>query len=135
MKRTGGCQCGAVRYECAGEPFGLFVCHCTECRRQSASAFGMSLPTPRVGFHVTKGEPQFWARRGDSGLRIRCAFCPQCGSRLWDEPDDAQDIVVLKGGSLDDPPDMTRAVHIWTSRKLPGVIIPEGAPRFPKEPV
>ena len=134
MKRTGGCQCGAVRYECAGEPFGLFACHCTECRKQSASAFGMSAPIAREGFLVSKGEPKFWARRGDSGLIIRCAFCGDCGSRLWDEPADAPQIVVLKGGSLDDPVDFAAAIHIWTSRKLPGVVIPEGAKQFPREP-
>lgn len=132
MKRTGGCQCGAVRYECAGEPFGLFVCHCTECRKQSASAFGMSLPFVRAGFRLTKGEPKFWARRGDSGLQINCALCPDCGTRLWDEPD--TDIVVVKAGSLDNPVDMSAAIHIWTSRKLPGVTIPAGAPQFPEEP-
>lgn len=134
MTRTGGCQCGAVRYECAGEPFALFVCHCTECRKQSASAFGMSLPVPREGFRITKGEPKFWSRRGDSGLRINGAFCPHCGSRLWDEPQDAPDIVVLKGGSLDEPIDMAKAIHIWTSRKLSGIIIPPHAAQFPEEP-
>ncbi|WP_119389110.1 GFA family protein [Taklimakanibacter lacteus] len=134
MTRTGGCQCGAVRYECAGEPFALFICHCTECRKQSASAFGMSLPAPREGFRITKGEPKFWSRRGDSGLQINGAFCPHCGSRLWDEPQDAPDIVVLKGGSLDQPIDMAKAIHIWTSRKLPGMIIPPDAAQFPEEP-
>jgi hypothetical protein len=45
MKQTGGCQCGAVQHESFSEPLALFVCHCAECRKQSASAFGMSLPT------------------------------------------------------------------------------------------
>ena len=40
--QTGGCQCGAVRYEVTGPPIKLYVCHCTECQRQSGSAFGMS---------------------------------------------------------------------------------------------
>ncbi len=121
-----------MRYEFAGEPLALFVCHCTECRKQSASAFGMSLPLPRPGFQVTKGEPRFWTRFGDSGRPIRCAFCPDCGMRLWDEPD--PDIVVVKAGSLDNPVDMSAAIHIWTSRKLSGVTIPAGARQFPEEP-
>lgn len=129
MKRIGGCQCGAIRYQSSAKPLALFICHCTECRKQSASAFGMSMPVARSGFLVTKGE-----RRGDSGLQIRCAFCPGCGTRLWDEPEDAADIVVLKAGSLDDPVDMAKAVHIWTSRKLPGLNIPEDAPQFLQEP-
>jgi hypothetical protein len=132
--RTGGCQCGAVRYELSSKPLALFVCHCTECRKQSASAFGMSLPLPRSGFQVTKGEPKFWTRRGDSGRQISCAFCPDCGTRLWDEPEDAPDIRVIKAGSLDDAVDMSGAIHIWTSSRLPGTIIPAGATQFSEEP-
>lgn len=134
MTRTGRCQCGAVRYEYASEPFALFVCHCTECCKQSASAFGLSLPVSRHGFWLTKGAPQYWSRRGGSGLEIRGAFCADCGARLWDEPQDAADIVVLKGGSLDEPVDMAEAIHIWTQSKLPGVIIPGGARQFAGEP-
>ena len=43
-------------------------------------------------------------------------------------------MVSIKGGSLDRPVDLTRATHIWVSRKLPGVVIPEGAPQFAEEP-
>lgn len=134
MTRTGRCQCGAVRYECASEPFAVIACHCTECRKQSASAFGLSHPVARDGFRLIKGIPSFWSRLSGSGIEIRCAFCPDCGSRLWDEPQDAPDIVVLKGGSLDEPLDLAEAIHIWTRSKLPGVIIPAGAKQFPREP-
>jgi hypothetical protein len=131
--KTGGCQCGAVRYECAGEPSALFVCHCRECRHQSGSAFGMSLLMPPGTLRVTTGTPEFWTRRADSGWHIRSAFCPDCGSRLWDEPEPG-DCLVIKAGSLDQPVDMSQAIHIWTSRKLPGIVIPPGAQQFPEEP-
>jgi hypothetical protein len=132
--RAGGCQCGAVRYESAGVPLALYVCHCRECRRQSASAFGMSLQVPRAGFRVTRGAPASWTRDTDSGRRLRCFFCPRCGSRLWHEPEGGGDTVTIKAGSLDEPVDVTDAIHIWTSRKLPGLAIPEGALQFPREP-
>lgn len=132
--RTGGCQCGAVRYESAGEPLALYVCHCAECRKQSASAFGMSLLVPRAGLRVTKGKPEFWTRLADSGRHVRCAFCPDCGSRLWHEREGISETVTIKAGSLDDPVDVTGAIHIWTSRKLPGMIIPARALQFPEEP-
>lgn len=134
MKRTGGCQCGAVRYESSGEPQALYVCHCAECRKQSASAFGMSLVVARSGLRVTRGTPGFWTRRADSGRHVRCAFCPDCGSRLWHERQAIAETVTIKAGSLDEPVDMTSAVHIWTSRKLPGVIIPDDALQYPQEP-
>jgi len=131
---TGGCQCGAVRYEHSGTPTALYVCHCRECRHQSASAFGISVEVTKAGLRVAQGAPKFWTRDTDSGKRLRCAFCPDCGSRLWHEPEGGADWLTLKGGSLDTPPDISDAIHIWTSRKLPGVVIPAGAEQFPQEP-
>ncbi|WP_394850920.1 GFA family protein [Pendulispora brunnea] len=131
---TGGCQCGNVRYASEGETLGLYICHCRECRRQSASAFGMSLQVPRAGFGLTRGTPKWWTRGTDSGGRLRCAFCADCGSRLWHEPEGPSESVTIKAGSLDEPVDAATAVHIWVSRKLPGIVIPENAIRFPEEP-
>ena len=132
--RTGGCQCGALRYESAGEPIALYVCHCLECRKQSASAFGMSLQVPRAGFRVTHGHAKFWARPADSGRRVKCAFCSHCGSRVWHEGEEPADTLTLKAGSLDQPVDFSTAIHIWTSRKLPGMVIPADAQQFLLEP-
>ncbi|MEM7742303.1 MAG: GFA family protein [Pseudomonadota bacterium] len=130
---TGGCQCGEVRYRITAPPEDVFVCHCTECRAQSASAFGISVYVVRGAFHVT-GDTQSWSRPTDSQSITHCHFCPVCGSRVWHKgpPDDP--IVSVKGGSLDAPPDLTHAVHIWTRSKLPGVIIPERAVQHQKEP-
>jgi len=133
MSLTGGCQCGSVRFEVSGEPLGLYVCHCGECRKQSASAFGISVIVPARALRVTQGAVKEWSRRTDSGRTLHCAFCAECGSRLFHARPGAETVSV-KGGSLDEPPDLAAAVHIWTSRKLPGVVIPEAARRFPEEP-
>ena len=77
---------------------------------------------------------KFWSRATDSGGTLRCAFCPACGSRVWHEVVDATDTISVKGGSLDEPPDLRSAYHIWTVRKLPGVVIPETTRQFPGEP-
>lgn len=134
MPRSGGCQCGAIRYEIDAEPLALYICHCRECRKQSASAFGMSLQVPRAGLRVTRGNPVSWSRDADSGNRVRCFFCPHCGSRLWHQPDPPAATVTIKAGSLDEPVDATAAIHIWTSRKLPGIAIPPDARTFATEP-
>ena len=130
---TGGCQCGAVRYQCDAKPIALYVCHCRECQHQSASAFGMSLEMPAGTMRVTKGAPHSWTRPADSGRQVRCFFCPTCGSRLWHESVGGGDFSI-KAGSLDQPVDFSTAIHIWTSRKLPGEVIPPGAQQFPEEP-
>lgn len=132
--RTGRCQCGEVRFSSSGAAVALYVCHCRECQKQSASAFGMSLLVPRSGFALLSGEPSFWSRAADSGGRVRCAFCGTCGSRLWHEGGEGSDAVTIKAGALDTPVDASEAIHIWTSRKLPGIVIPGGARQFPEEP-
>jgi hypothetical protein len=45
--REPGCQCGAVRYQVEGDPLAVVICLCTECQRQSGSAFGMSFAVRR----------------------------------------------------------------------------------------
>jgi hypothetical protein len=134
MKLTGGCQCGNIRYEIAGQPVELYVCHCRECRKQSASAFGISVIVRSSDVRVTSGSPERWSRPADSGRTVDCFFCPACGSRVWHGDRARDDTISIKGGSLDEPVDLTAAAHIWTSRKLPGIIIPEGARQNPAEP-
>lgn len=130
--KSGQCQCGAIRYESAGEDLALYVCHCRECQKQSSSAFGISLDVFRKNFTLTQGKPHFWTRNTDSGRKLRCAFCPTCGTRLWHE-EPGSEIISIKGGSLNEPLDLSQAIHVWVSRKLPGVIIPETAKQFPQE--
>ena len=65
---------------------------------------------------------------------LGAGFGAVCGSRLWHEGPD-WDVLTVKGGSLDQPVDLRGAIHIWTSRRLAGVIIPDGAIQFSEEPV
>ena len=131
---TGGCQCGQVRYEIAGRPHAIFVCHCRECQKQSASAFGISVMVRSADVRLVSGRPQRWSRQTDTGRTLACFFCPACGTRVWHGDRESADEISVKGGSLDEPPDLRDAVHIWTARRLPGVIIPEGARQHPGEP-
>jgi len=133
FSRTGGCQCGGVRYELRAPPLKIYICHCTECRKQSASAFGISVIVETKSFALTRGSPQRWSRSTDSGRTLNCSFCPDCGSRVW-HGDAADATISIKGGSLDEPIDVSAAAHIWTARKLPGVIIPEHAEQHAGEP-
>ena len=134
MLLSGGCQCGAVRSVVTAEPLAIYVCHCRECQKRSASAFGVSLLVPRGAFSLTAGEPRTWSRQTDSGRMLHCMFCPGCGSRVR-HASPGSGTLTLKGGSLDRPLDLSAAVHVWTSRKLSGVVIPEGAIQFAEEPV
>jgi hypothetical protein len=120
----GGCQCGSVRYRIEGEPLTLAVCHCTECQRQSGSAFGMSLAIRRNDFRLSRGETSAFTVRCDSGRTKRCAFCPGCGTRIYHQVVDG--VLSIKAGTLDETSWLRPSAHYWTKRKQPWVLIPEG---------
>lgn len=130
---TGGCQCGAVRHAVAAVPSRVHVCHCTECRARSSSAFGISGIVPPAAVRLTQGTPRVRSRRTASGKVLACAFCPDCGSRIWHRNDPDGPEMSIKGGSLDDPVDLTGASYIWTRSKLPGVVSPPGVKQFPQD--
>ena len=131
---VGGCQCGGIRYEITGQPGQLYACHCRECQKLTASAFSMSLMVRYADFRLTKGAPRVWSRPTDGGNVLRCMFCPDCGSRVWHETSGDDEVMTLKPGSLDTQVNFADAIHIWTSRKLPGFEIPAGAVQIPGEP-
>ena len=69
----GQCQCGAVAYRVTGVTATLFVCHCTECQRQSSSAFGMALWIKEPLVEIASGEVKEWIRTMPSGRFLRRA--------------------------------------------------------------
>ena len=129
--RDGGCQCGEVRYRLEGEPIGLAVCHCTECQRQSGSAFGMSLVVPRDSFRLVSGELKTFTVLCDSGRKKNCAFCPSCGTRIYHRAIDP--VLSVKPGTPDDTSWLSLGTHYWTKRKQHWLRIPEGARCFPED--
>jgi hypothetical protein len=119
----GGCQCGRVRYRVEPGPTRLVVCHCLMCQKQSGSAFGMSLGMSPRAFQLTEGELKTFDVTCDSGRIKTCAFCPGCGTRIYNQTSGRMSI---KAGTLDDTSSLRPVAHYWTKRKQPWVTIPEG---------
>jgi hypothetical protein len=131
--RSGGCQCGDIRYRLEAEPLTLYACHCRHCQKQSSSAFGMSLWVPLAAIVFVRGKPETWTTRGDSGGLKDCAFCDHCGSRIYHGFGEGP--VSLKPGSLDDTSDLRPVAHIWTRRAQPWLdLASTGVPCYPGEP-
>ena len=124
----GGCQCGSVRYRVSGEPIGVVVCHCTECQRQSGSAFGMSMAVRSAAFRLIAGELDSFAVIADSGRAKTGAFCPRCGTRIYHQT--APEVLSVKAGTLDDTSRLRPTAHYWTKRKQPWVTIPDDVATF-----
>ncbi len=115
---TGGCQCGAVRYELSGPPQVFYLCHCTTCQQQSSSAFGESVAVRAADFTI-RGELAVFVAQTDSGKPKHCEFCPRCGSRIAHGRRPGKETFNLKGGTFDDRSWMFPAGHIWTASKQP----------------
>ena len=124
-KYTGGCQCGELRYEVVGTPRKLVVCHCTDCQRQSGSAFGMTLLVNEADFRLTQGEVKTFVSTSAAGRAKLGAFCPRCGTRIYHKPEWRPGTVSVKPGTLDDTSGLKPDMHIWISSKQPWVTIPD----------
>ena len=83
---VGRCQCKGVVYKITSAPLAVYACHCTECQRQSGSAFSLSLLAERGAVVVEEGKPAVWERQHESGRVIDCLICATCGTRLFHEP-------------------------------------------------
>jgi len=57
---TGGCACGAIRYEVTAEPIVMFNCHCRDCQRATGTAFSAVVYVPAKAFKITKGSPRYY---------------------------------------------------------------------------
>jgi hypothetical protein len=131
---NGSCACGAVRFTTpTSKPSALFFCHCTDCRKQSASAFGTTASFP---FFSVADDPSVshYVQQADSGRKKRCYFCNKCGSRIihariveGGEPE----TVSVKGGLLEGL-DWSGGTHIFCRSAV--VPIPEGMERYDGEP-
>jgi hypothetical protein len=118
---TGGCQCGAVRYELREMPAVSWACHCGECRKQSGSAFGLSAAVSLDAFTVTHGEPRIWTRNAASGNLVDCLFCGTCGSRIAHRRHEHQGKITIKTGTLDQPSQVAPDRHVFQDRALPWI--------------
>ena len=128
---TGGCLCEAVRYEVTEEPFLTLFCHCTQCQKETGSAFGTEIIVPKTAVSI-EGELNEYVATADSGSKAIRKFCGVCGSNilLEFEREDYRDSVCIQAGSLDDASWLRPQVHCFTATKQPWVHISDDLPQF-----
>lgn len=130
---VGGCHCGAVRYRCAGEPEGVFFCHCLDCQRTSGSAFSMEVMVQRDAFDV-EGELTRYEITTETGDQVTRCHCPTCGSGIYLDAKSDPVHLFVKVGSLDDPGAVTPQMHIFTKYRQSWLEINDGLPQFSEFP-
>ena len=99
---TGGCLCGAVRYEAAGAPLYAGFCHCRDCQRATGTGHSCYMAFLREAVTL-RGKTRAYASGPVGGRRGVRHFCPVCGSARVGEPGSAPETINLYAGTLDDP--------------------------------
>jgi hypothetical protein len=117
----GQCQCGEVAYRVTGQSLVLFACHCSECQRQSSSAFGMALWVKHSVVELMSGRLQSWVRGTSNGQQMLCQFCPVCGSRIFHQLSSQKEIISIKPGTLNNTKWLKPVGHIWSQSAQPWV--------------
>lgn len=100
---TGGCACGAVRFETARAPVFQNHCQCRDCQKRSGTGHGSYLTFPARSEMKITGTASHWAQAGDSGNLKSHAFCPVCGTQVYLTFAAMPDFIAVPAASLDDP--------------------------------
>ena len=128
---TGGCGCGAVRYEVAAPFVSASYCHCTRCQRRTGAAASANARTAPGAFRLVSGEEHLREWKPEGGAPK--VFCGRCGSALFSRSLDGSDAVGVRLGTLDGDPGISPRYHQYVAYAAAWEAIPDdGLPRYPE---
>ena len=128
---TGGCICGAVRYEISAEPLLMIKCHCRDCQRTTGGPYVPAVIFPFTAFRLTQGSIQHFATESDGGGHNLRGFCGKCGSRLTGAEDSKRGIIGVVASSLDDPSIFVARAEIYVDDAQPWDLLDATTAKFP----
>jgi hypothetical protein len=118
---SGQCLCGQVQVSVRGLPVRVGICHCTDCRQASGSAFTFYAVWPADQFEHVGETSQFRGRH----------FCSRCGSRLFSVDDREAEINL--GILSEAPTPLVPSYELWTKRREPWLRPIEGAEQYDED--
>lgn len=128
---TGSCLCGHIKYEYSGELGPSSYCHCSDCRKETGSAFIVVTRLSKDGFRITTANAtKSFSKVADSGNQISRHFCPNCGSPVFSKPTKHPGYIWLRSGTLEDPSIVKPTHQIWTDSKVAWSEIPNDIESF-----
>ena len=122
-KFSGGCLCGAIRYEADGELIRTLNCHCDDCRKTTGASFGTYVFIDEGSLTILKGTPKSFEHQNEVGVTITKRFCKNCGTHLFAKGSRAGNMVHVKVGTIDDASFVRPEMDIFVSSKLPFVCL------------
>jgi hypothetical protein len=129
----GGCMCGAIRYQIAGEPMFGGHCQCRDCQHESGGGHVSFMAFPADAVKL-EGTPHFFEKKAESGNTIRRGFCPTCGCSVVGATSGLPGVTMISVGGLDDPSVFKPEFVCYTARGHVWDLVDPGLPSFPKMP-
>ena len=128
---TGGCLCGAVRFEVAEPLVSAGYCHCTRCQRRTGTAASAQARIVPGSLRVLSGDELIRAYEPPDGFAKH--FCSACGSALWSRSPEDPEIVSVRLGALDGDPGIRPSARTFVAYAAPWEPTPDdGLPRYPE---
>ena len=125
---TGGCLCGAVRFEVTEPLVSSGYCHCTRCQRRTGTAASPGARIAPGSLRVLAGEEHIKAYEPEDGFAK--VFCSACGSALWSRSQEDPDIFSIRLGAFDDDPGIRPTYRQFVAYAAPWEPLPDdGLPR------
>jgi hypothetical protein len=131
---TGGCGCGAIRYEISSEPVAQLHCQCRDCQQISGTGHGSYLAFLERAQAKLTGEAKKWDMVADSGNVKTRAFCGTCGSPVYFTFAASPDIIAVHAASLDDPTRFNPQIVTYSSRQHAWDLLDPTLTKFEKMP-
>ncbi len=133
MKASGGCLCGAVRYQIEGDPIFAGHCHCTDCQKVTGTGHVSVVAVPSDAVKVT-GPVSAFAVIADSGQPYTRHFCPKCGSFIYGEPASMPGVRTVTAGTFDDTSLFEPQMVVYAKDRPAWDRIDSGLPEFETMP-
>lgn len=131
MTLTGGCHCGAIRYEVSGEPMTHALCHCRDCRRHAGAPMVGWTMFPAAAVRTVRGTVKVYT----SSEHGRRHFCPDCGTGLFYTNERVlPGIVDVQSATLDDPDAVPARAQIQVAERIGWMEHAHGLPAFDRYP-
>ena len=128
---TGGCLCGAVRFEIDEPLVWAGYCHCTRCQRRTGTAASANAAVDSGMLRIVAGEEHVRDWRHPDGGAVKC-FCDVCGGALWSRNPETGGFGV-RLGTIDGDPGVRPAYHQYVDYAVPWEAVPDdGLVRYPE---
>ena len=130
QKLNGSCLCGNIKYQYSGDLGPVTMCHCSQCRKTSGTAFATNSPVDKEHFKILSGKE--YLKEYESSPGKYRAFCSICGSPVYSRRQSLPDKLRIRLGSLDTEIDERPSFHIFVSSKADWDSITDDLPQYPE---